>query len=61
MLYHIKGSWGHASLIEKVKNYVTLCDPNPKRRLSKKVLLRDLFAAVKNHYKGGIWVITKIK
>ena len=61
MLYHVSGSWGHASLIEKVnEKYVTLRDPNAKYKLSRKVALHDLFVSTINHYKGGVWVISKI-
>ncbi len=57
-LYHQKGSWGHASLIEAVKKKcVTLYDPLPKRKEARKVSLNDLFAASKNHHYGGVWVI----
>lgn len=61
MLYHQKGSWGHASLIEKAnRRYVTLRDPSPKHKQPRKVLLHDLRAATQNHYKGGVWVMSKI-
>lgn len=62
MLYRIKGSWGHASLIEKVEDdKVILRDPNPKHKEAREVLLDDLLAALKNHHHGGIWAIKKIR
>lgn len=43
LLYHIDGSWGHASLIESVYNeYAILRDPNPKFKKVRKVFLEDL-------------------
>lgn len=58
MLYRIEGSWGHASLIEKVGDEkVTLRDPNPKHKKAREVLLNDLLTALKNHHHGGIWII----
>lgn len=60
MLYHIKGSWGHASLIEKVgDDKVILRDPDPKHKEEREILLNDLFTSLKNHYYGGIWVVKK--
>lgn len=58
-LYRMKGSWGHASLIEEAKKkYVVLRDPNPKHKDARKVLLNDLLTVLKNHHNGGIWVIS---
>lgn len=58
LLYHLEGSHGHASLIEEVnEKHVTLRDPSPKHKQTRKTLPKDLLAALKNHYHGGIWVI----
>ena len=62
LLYHREGSWGHASLIEEVEEEsVTLRDPKPQYKLARRVLLNDLLAALKNHYHGGIWVVSDLK
>lgn|SRR3989338_82582 len=62
MLYRIKGSWGHASLIEEVKgDNVILRDPNPKHRKARRVLLNDLLNALKNHHHGGVWLIESLR
>lgn len=58
-LYDKKGAWGHASLIENIKNsYTFLRDPSPKAKNLKKVLTEKLFDSIINHDKGGIWVIS---
>ena len=62
MLYHIKGSWGHASLIERVgDDKVILRDPNPKHKELREVLLNDLLVALKSHHHGGIWLIKSLR
>ncbi len=57
-LYHLAGSWGHASLVERAnQKYVNLRDPIPQYQAARRILPTDLLAALKNHYRGGIWVI----
>lgn len=58
LLYNGKGSWGHASLIENVKDKkLILCDPGRKYKQLRSVNLKDFFVSIKNHPTGGIWII----
>lgn len=57
-LYGFAGAYGHASLVENVRGgSVILCDPDPGSKRAKTVTLKNLLSALKNHHKGGIWVI----
>ena len=51
-------SWGHCTVIAGIgKQFVTMYDPNPKRKRSRRVSVTKLYLATKNHHDGGIWVI----
>lgn len=54
-----KESWGHCTVIADIdKNTVTMYNPSPKQKRPQRVSLTKLYQAIKNHYKGGIWVIS---
>lgn len=58
LLYNLKGSWGHASLIEKSdEQFVYLRDPDAAQPKLRKVKIEELFAAIKGFSGRGIWVI----
>jgi len=54
-----KKSWGHCSVITKIgEKTVTICNPDPKQKKPQRVSMAKLYHATKNHYEGGIWVIS---
>lgn len=53
-----KESWGHCAVVASVgESTITMCDPDPKQKRLRRVPKSKLYRAIKNHYKGGIWVI----
>ena len=55
-----KKSWGHCTVISRVgEKAVFMYDPDPRKStMERRVPLQKLFDATKNHYKGGVWVIS---
>lgn len=58
LLYGLNGSWGHASLVERIDDeFVYLRDPDPSQKKLRRVVIADLRKAMQGFAGRGVWVI----